>query len=136
MLIATAIELVNQLVYKPGWTIMAGDATNRHESTIRVRIEYPAQETSREEARNGYQKDNHPYAQFYIIIDPTCDDVSLYRHIAERIMEIEQHEMREYLRVEPTYWAPFHPHQIDGMKRWHGVGNRAGIESDLMFGAA
>jgi hypothetical protein len=133
MLVESAIQLVNQLIYKPGWKITAEDATNRHENAIRLRIDYPAQETSRQAARAGYDQDNLPYAAFYIMIGPNCDDISLYRFVAERIIEIDTHEMREYLRVNPTLWAPFHPHQLDGMTRWHGPGNH---DRDLYFGAA
>jgi hypothetical protein len=58
------------------------------------------------------------------------EDTDLYRKLAYAILEIEEHEMREYFRISPTFWAPFHPHQYDGMKRW------GKYHEDLKFGLA
>lgn len=132
MRVETAIALINDVIYRPGWQITATDARHRFEDAVRVEIHYPAQETSREEAlapEGPYRNGNRPYAAFYIQVDG-CDDIALYRRLLDRILEIEQHEAREYLRVRPTGWAPFHPHQADGMRRWGDP------ERDLMFGAA
>lgn len=127
MNVSSAIRLVNELVYKPGWSFTAEDHTNRFEGSIKVRIDYPALNSNRERAEHGYDEEIKTYASFAMIV-LDCDDVSLYRKVIERVIEIEIHEAREFLRVEPTFWAPFHPHRIDGMKRWGAV------ESDLQFG--
>lgn len=129
MMVSSAVELVNSLVYKPGWKITATDHTSRFESCIAVRIEYPARQSEKSDAPEGYPNHITTYATFPVLVDDV-DDVGLYRRILEMIMEIELHEAREFLRVLPTYWAPFHPHRADGMRRFgdpHG---------DLRFGIA
>lgn len=128
MNVKSALLLVNQIVYRPGWTISATDHTNRYEGAIRVRIDYPAQSTTREEAEEGYPENIQTYAQFPIIVEDCPDETALYRRIIDTILQIEAHEAREYFRVQPTFWAPFHPHKIDGMKRW-GEPDR-----DIVFG--
>ncbi len=122
------MELVNLIIYRPGWTIAATDHQNRYEGAIKVRIDYPAQSTDREEARGGYTHEITTYATFPIIVADCPDETALYRRVIDAILKIEAHEAREYFRVQPTYWAPFHPHRIDGMRRWGDA------ESDLVFG--
>ena len=131
MRVESAVELVNHLIYKPGWNITAKDHRNRFEGAIQVRIEYPARNSNREKAAKGYPEEipGGTYAEFPVIVED-CDDTGLYRKIINKIIDIEAHEAREFLRVEPTCWAPFHPHRIDGMKRWGDV------EGDLKFGIA
>lgn len=60
--------------------------------------------------------------------------------MAHILMVIEEHEMREFLRIAPTYWAPFHPHHTDGIRRWIGSANVASewqmVIPDMHFGIA
>lgn len=127
MNVSSAVRLVNELVYKPGWSFSAEDHTNRFEGSIKVRIDYPAMNSNRDRAEHGYDEEIKTYASFALIVQD-CDDITLYRKLLDRIIQIEIHEAREFLRVEPTFWAPFHPHRIDGMQRWGAV------ENDLLFG--
>lgn len=127
MEVQSAIRLINGLIYKPEWKITATDHTNRFESSVKVRIDYPAYSSDRDEAVSGYPTKIYTYSTFPLIV-ADCDDVDLYRQIITAIVEIETHEAREFLRVRRTWWAPFHPHRIDGMKRW---GN---VTGDLKFG--
>lgn len=129
MLVKSAIKLITQLVYKPEWEFQVEDSTKRYENSVMLTIHYPARETDREDAESGYSRVNKPHASFILMVG-NVDAVELYRKVANAILEIEQHEMREFLRVEPTYWAPFHPHQEDGMKRW------GTFHDDLKFGLA
>lgn len=129
MLVESAIELIQCLVYKVDWKFEVEDATKRYENAVKLTIHYPAQETDREDAKNGYGRDNYPYASFILMVG-NVDQIELYRKVANCILEIESHEMREFLRVKPTYWAPFHPHNEDGMKRW------GTFHDDLKFGLA
>lgn len=131
--IQSAIALVEQVVYKPGWQFTATDHTKRFEGTICLRVDYVAQETSREMAAEGYPQNNAPYASFPIIVRD-LDTVGLYGEILKIILEIEEHEAREFLRIKPTFWAPFHPHQIDGMKRWAQQETITNVRPDLQFG--
>lgn len=128
MRVESAVELINCVVYKPEWKITATDHTKRSEGAVQVRIDYPARRSERELAPD-YVEEIMTYAEFpMIVLD--CDDVSIYRRLLDAIICIETHEAREFLRVLPTEWAPFHPHRVDGMKRW------GDIEGDLKFGIA
>lgn len=126
MNVESALQLVAQLMYKPGWRFEAEDHRNRFEGSIKVTIHYPARNSDKELAP-AYAVEIDTYASFPVIVEDT-DDLGLYRRIVDKLIEIETHEIREFLRVAPTCWAPFHPHRIDGMKRWGTV------HSDLLFG--
>lgn len=125
----TAARLIGQLVFRPGWKIEAQCHCHRFEETIKVVFTYPAFETGRPEAEQGYPVANEPHASYSIQIGE-LDDVGLYRKILDCVADIDSHEARETLRVKPTFWAPFHPHNKDGMDRW-GAPDR-----DLCFGLA
>lgn len=137
MNVDSAIQLVGQLIYKPEWAFEASDHTNRFEGSIKVKITYPALNSNRDQAADGYPQMISTYAEFPMVV-ANCDDTSLYRQIANAIVKIEEHEMREFLRVLPNYWAPFHPHRIDGMKRWNATDGTAAdqVVPDLQFGIA
>lgn len=145
MRVESALDLINSLVYKPGWRISATDHTNRFEGAIKVKIEYPAYDSKRADMKDGGElKEITTYASFAIIVEE-CDDVSLYFRVLLAIILIDVHEAREFLRVQPTYWAPFFPHRIDGMKRWREMIKRNGediveamdeVDGDLKFGIA
>lgn len=134
MLVISAMQLIENLVYKPQWKFSAVDHTSRFEGMIKVRIDYPARNSNRDTA--PLFEDDIPvtYATFSIIVSD-CDEVALYKRLIDAIVEIEAHEAREFLRVAPTYWAPFHPHRIDGMKRWAEMTGRP-IQFDTQFGLA
>ena len=126
----SACRLINDLIiYEPNWKITATDHTNRFEGTIVIRIDYPARNTNRDQADGGYANPIMTYASFTIVAHECSDMTELYRQVLQRILLIHEHEAREYFRIHPTNWAPFHPHRLDGMKAW---GNPA---SDLQFGA-
>lgn len=129
MEISSAIRLIENLIYKPEWSFEAKDHSNRFEGAITLRIEYPAFQSERADAENGYPNAIRPYATFPIVVSD-CDDTGLYRLVLECIMQIEEHEAREFLRVKPTMWAPFHPHRVDGMRRF------GTMQQDLRFGLA
>lgn len=136
MNVQSALDLINNsLVYKPGWSFTATDHTNRFEGTITVRVDYPALNSNRDQAEAGYPEEITTYAVFPIVVSECADTASLMYCLLEAIGKIEMHEAREFLRLQPTMWAPFHPHRVDGMKRWS---ERTGepLVSDLQFGIA
>lgn len=136
MEITSAIALVNNLIYKPGWQFIATDHSDRFEGSIKVRIDYPARNSNRDQAMTGYPEEIATYASFPVIVRD-LDDSGLYREIMDAIICIESHEAREFLRVSLTGWAPFHPHRIDGMKRWNSTAVVSGeFHLDLTFGIA
>jgi hypothetical protein len=138
MNVDSAIALIDNLLYLPGWGFEAADHTNRFEGSVKVKITYPARNSNRDQAPDGYPETITTYAEFPMVV-ANCDDMWLYRKVANAVVEIETHEMREFLRVKPTFWAPFHPHRIDGMKRWNATedsGPADDIFPDLRFGIA
>jgi hypothetical protein len=138
MQVQDALDHVNALVYKPKWRISATDHTKRFEGTIQVRIDYPAFNSNRDKAAEGYPEEIMTYATFPLIVGD-CDEFGLYLRIIKALIDIDTHEIREFLRLQPTYDAPFHPHRIDGMKRWaerNGLDVTASMAEDLKFGIA
>lgn len=135
MEIRSALDLINSLAYKPGWLFAAEDHSNRFEGTVKVTIHYPAQNSNRDKAEEGYPESIMTYACFPLVVAECAAVEDLVFQILTAIGRIEMHEAREFLRVEPTLWAPFHPHRVDGMKRWAA---RTGepLVSDLQFGVA
>jgi hypothetical protein len=135
MNVSSAVELINNsLVYKPGWTFTATDHTNRFEDTVVVRVDYPARNSNRDQAEGGYTEEIMTYASFPLVVRD-CTDEDLIFQILTAIGKIEMHEAREFLRLTPTAWAPFHPHRVDGMRRWsERTGDR--LVDDLQFGIA
>ncbi|MEO3852602.1 hypothetical protein ABGB09_34135 [Streptomyces sp. B8F3] len=139
MLIETAITLVQGLIYKPGWTFTATDHSNRFEGTIKVRVDYPARNSNRDQAEHGYPQQINTRAEFAIMVADVESDVVLYRRIIDAILKIEEHETREFLRVPGTHWGPFHPHRIGGMKAWRDTQGQEylpELAGDLQFGLA
>lgn len=132
----TAIELINHnLIFFPGWHLGAKDHTKRFEGTIILRIDYHTWETGRENAAQNYPQEIDTYAEFPIVVVDMANDVDLYREIICCIMKVWEHETREALRVKGSLWSPFHPHAVDGMKRWVETTPRGDrIMPDLQFG--
>ncbi|UQA91656.1 hypothetical protein [Streptomyces halobius] len=142
MRIATAITLVEQLTYKPGWAFTATDHSNRFEGVIKIRVDYPARNSARDQAEAGYPEEIVTYAEFPILVGDCGDGLRLYRRLLASIVEIETHEAREFLRLPESNWAPFHPHRIDGMRNWAAMAHdpdaavMQGLSRDLQFGIA
>lgn len=141
MRIQTAQELVANLVYKPEWQFNIRE-NKRFENTVNVDIVYPAVNSDREDAAAGFPNPIPPMgarASFVLALDSINSDVDLYSALCVFIMQIEEHEMREFLRIEPTFWAPFHPHHTDGIERWAKVTHQK-VEyvrqMDMTFGLA
>lgn len=136
--IQTAIDLISQITYKPGWIITSRDNSKRFESSICVDITYPATNSDRSEAPDYSTPilPNGARASFAVMVNK-LDNVALYAAICQFIMTIEEHEMREFFRINPTYWAPFHPHKTDGMARWaamHDIPVHIQTYKDMTFG--
>lgn len=133
MNIDTACQLIATLIYKPGWKFQAASFEKRHEGVIALRVTYPAMNSDRDQADNGFPNEvpGGVRADFVMPVGDLKDATCLYKRLlCNVIMKIEEHEAREFLRVQPTKWAPFHPHHQDGMERW------GDMESDLKFGYA
>lgn len=129
MRVESALKLIDKLCYKPGWKFEATDHTNRFEGTVHVKIGYRAYNSNRDKALLGYPEEITTYATFaFPVVD--CDENEIVRKMLDAIIAIEIHEAREFLRLTPTFEAPFHPHRLDGMDRW------GCHKEDLQFGLA
>lgn len=144
MEIQTALDIVNGdpvsgtgpgFVYKPEYEFHAFDYSYRLQGAIGLTISMPAPSTDREDARRGYQKILEPLHTTFVIIVKHCknDDDFLYE-IMKKIIELETHEAREFLRKTPTFSAPFHPHRIDSMMRYAAYSGR-NVADDENYGA-
>lgn len=138
MQITTAVELIHQLVFFPGFEFKAVDHTNRFEGTVKVRVEYDAWNTNRETLRDDhYTEKIHTFAEFPLMVEDLDDEVMLYRRLMIVLMRLYEHEAREALRVKATQWAPFHPHKVNGMRRWLSTNNDdmlMDLTTDFTFG--
>lgn len=116
----SAVALLNNLVLKPGWSVVAEDYCRRHEGCVKVDVTYPAYRSERELAPDYFELvPDGAKAAFVVAVGDINDDCELYRRLLHiLVLEIEMHEWREFLRVRPTMWAPFHPHRLDGQNRW------------------
>lgn len=138
MQVATAVELVHQLAFFPGFEFKAHDHTSRFEGTIKVRIEYEAWNTNRETLEDGqYTEKIRTYAEFPLMVEDITDEAVLYRRLMVVLMRLYEHEAREALRVKGTLWAPFHPHRLGGMRRWLETSDDSSLldlSTDFTFG--
>lgn len=132
MLAETACAIINEaVVFFPGWNFTAEDYCHRFEDTVRCTVHYPAVQTNRADAHEGYLCVIEAVASFVIVTGDCRDEVDLLRCLLDgAIMKVHEHESREGLRLRPSYWAPFHPHKVGGMRRWGDPGG------DLSFGLA
>lgn len=130
-----AVELINSLVYKPGWTFET-TVSDRFEDTVELRVTYPARNYNRDQAPE-YPQEIRPSAVFMLMLGQCDCDEALFHEIIKILMRIEDHEAREALRV-PTldggFHAPFHPHNYATMCAWSARSGNP-IARDLMFGA-
>lgn len=138
---ADAADVINGLIYKPGWLIQATPWTERHQDAIKIHFEYPA-----------FNSSEPPYfptaitarADFAILAGDCPDPTILLAKLAGLLLTIEEHEMREFLRLgRGDHEALFHPHTTDGIRRWATIGqHHTGLSAlemmttrDLLFGA-
>jgi hypothetical protein len=122
------------LAFAPGWTVTAEDATNRFEETICVRFVIAVPNTDREHAPEykvpvaGGARSAWP-----IYVGDITDPAELIGRVLDAAVENVTHELRETARLAPTWWAPFHPHRADGIRRWSERTGRH-PSADYLFG--
>lgn len=129
-----AVSTVNGMIYLPGWTFTATDHTARFAETIKVRVDYPAVNTNRDQAPD-YCEPIMTYAQWSVTVGDCQTTADLHYKIIGHLMEIWSHETREALRDSGTLEAQFHPHRLHTMQRWSDKTGRP-VSDDLAFGLA
>lgn len=118
----TAITLINQLSYKPGYRFEAHDYCHRFEDTICLTIHCPTWSTDRKDAQKEYQgAELDLRTKFLIQVGEFTSQEELFRAVLDQIIKLETHEAREFLRVGDTKWAPFHPHKAEGQRLFGDV---------------
>lgn len=138
MRVDTALALVNDgLALPPYWEVTAEDYTHRYEDTICLTVNITNARASERENQPDYatEVDGGARAKFMVPVGD-CEGVEdlVYRVIVAFVEDFT-HEVREFVRLKHTGWAPFHPHQTDGIKRWsqaHGTD----VLRDYKFGLA
>jgi len=128
MEVDSAVKLIGEMQGKAGWSFKAESCCDRFEGSVRVFVTYPVRDTSRDHPQADINdRDEYTLTTEWVIQVAPMTDLDLYRAILDMTMDTENHEWREALRT-PTGWAPFHPHRIDGMRRY------GFINDDVAFG--
>jgi len=120
-----AIEIISQMTYMPGWKLRAEPAWSATDRELWVTVTYDTPDSSVAYAPT-YPMILHGIGSgFYVEPDVarTADDIA--RQVADGLMGIHEHEMREFLRIRSEdYRAPFHPHQEAGRRAWAATGKQ------------
>lgn len=119
MEVSEALNLVNGISYKPGWTFAAA-AHPRFDESIDLRIRYVVQNSDVRYAPD-YTETMFPPAtmDFFLSVHSCHSENDLYQMVFECLAQIERHEMREFFAVDgKKYRKPFHPHTVEGMSNW------------------
>lgn len=136
MQVETAITLINESIYTvPGVEMKAEDYRHRFEDAICLSVNLTEARRSERELAPHYPETVPGGARSkYVIQVGSIDDVAeLVGRVLDSLLDTYSHELREFTRVRPTNWAPFHPHKEDGIKRWSARVKHS-TERDLKFG--
>lgn len=114
MHVSDAMEYVSSLAVRPGWKLLAYQASS---SYIGLGATFDTVESDGADAPNYYRKFRRMVLP--VIVDVSnVDSVELTRIVLEYVTTAETHEWREYLRTRDDYsgtWtAPLHPHTHAG----------------------
>lgn len=119
MEVQTAVRLINsELKFMPGWHWDAEDFTKRHEGCVKVFIGLDTVQSEREDAESSYPRKVLARGWFVLPVADVHSDAELYWRMLQMFGDVFFHEAREFVRIGETYWAPFHPHRLDGIRRW------------------
>lgn len=119
-----AIEVIEQVRYKPGWKITAKRVWGS-DHDVRLVVDYLAPDSSNApEYRETIAVDAH----CVIDVSDIASDLDLLRKVLDSLIEVEIHEAREFFRYGPE--APFHPHSFEGDVGWNLT--KQGHRADLV----
>lgn len=138
--VRTVVDLLSEVTYKPGWSFDVHADERRHESAVRIKVRYAAQNTDSEWAPDYAEPvAGGARAEFIIMAGVLHSAEHVYRALLDIILCIETHEAREFFgvggRILPE--KPFHPHTIQGMENWLKVTDdwHGRVAGDMQFGA-
>jgi hypothetical protein len=138
MRIEQALKIINDLVFRPGWTLTAvpsypitgADFQAGAWDKIIVTCTIDTVDTNRECAP-GYTKPKTITDVQEIDVSRMDEDALMYHLVNTIFADTHKHEDREFLRQASTgYDAPFHPHKVLGMLRWD-LAERQAVTNEL-----
>jgi len=112
---STAVNLINNLHYMPGWSFEAFD-TGGPSIVTRATIETVNSNQDQAFRRSPERITLERNALVHPVDYATENDLTAA--LFTWIMEIQIHETREFLRVGKDLRAPFHPHRPEGEQAW------------------
>jgi len=121
---ARCAELINDVAYRPEWTIKARpanftDGPDAGPSSVVVSFLIKTVNTARECAREGYAERLTLNPKNILDASPLDSVSDVHAVIMAMIMELELHEAREFFRVKSDdFNAPYHPHRESGYEAW------------------
>lgn len=111
----TAVNMINDLHFMPGWSFQAIDSGGR---TIFARALIETVNSNQDQALKGYPQ--HVILERGLLVRP--DEYATEGDLSEALFswcyEILTHEAREFFRIGPDMRAPFHPHRPEGERAW------------------
>lgn len=128
MRVEDVVNLVNYgIIVMPGWQLEANDYTARHEHAVCLTITYETFDYRQSEAPD-YSTPINPHAKFIIDAELMVNMDDVVREVIKACVKVCEHEIREAMRIGPTWHGPFNPHTTRGREQW---GDPTG---DLAFG--
>lgn len=127
-----AVDFINnRVLFWPDWKFHAEDYSLPPfiEDLIFLTVEYRPHETNREDAM-AFDKIGTSVPVLHLNPSRPLDVSDIEDHnellfaLGAIVIELQTHEMREALRVRPTYEAPFHPHREEGEENWNAMMER------------
>jgi hypothetical protein len=111
-----AVEVVKDLVFRPGWTL---DAVYLSGDRVLVTTTVETVDTDREFAPGGYRQPKIVTPDVIVRVAEMAEDDDLIYAILRSYRDFHEHEDREFMRRRSQeYDAPFHPHRDEGDRRW------------------
>lgn len=144
--VTAAIDALNHVTLWPEWRLIASDYTKRHESAVKIRLEYQVRNSDAEHAP-AYAQWVEPFAhaEFALMVgDISSEDVMvLYARAFAVVLGAVEHELREFFGIvdRDNPLKPFHPHTLWGMANWQNYHDQARpayhdtIRTDITFGS-
>lgn len=111
----TAVELLELISYKPGWTLTPGLGWDTN--TMLVKVEALVPDSSDAPRYNRRSLAGDSFEVNLTLIDES-DGPAFIRVILDNLIRWETHEAREFFRFGPGMLAPFHPHKPAGRDMW------------------
>jgi hypothetical protein len=112
---ATALRVVRDITYKPGWTF---DARER-DGGVHLLIEFRAPNS------DSYWAPEYPQTiiaggAFQVSLTGCRTEMDVWNLVFQCVMAIELHEAQEFFAVDARWKKPYHPHTHVGRLVWEG----------------